>query len=71
MNVVLNGVNGATDVAFSLLNSKGQTVLKKQLKAVAGQTRDRIELPKLAAGIYFARFATPNRTITKKVVIHQ
>ena len=71
MNVVLNGMNGVTDVAFSLLNTKGQVVLEKQLKAIAGETRERINLPHLTAGIYFARFKTEHRTITKKVVIHQ
>jgi len=71
MNVVLSGINGVTDVAFSLLNIRGQVVAEKQLKAIAGETREKIDLPRLAAGIYFARFKTENRTITKKVVIHQ
>ncbi|MCE7064107.1 T9SS type A sorting domain-containing protein [Dyadobacter sp. CY326] len=71
MKVMLNGVNGATDVDFALINTKGQTVLQKQLKSNAGQTQETIALPRLAAGMYFARFATDKRTITKKVVINQ
>lgn len=71
MKVMLNGVNGASDVDFSLLNVRGQIVLQKQLKAIAGQTNEVIALPKLAAGMYFARFATDKQTITKKVVIQQ
>ena len=71
MKVMLNGINGVSDVAFSLVNIRGQVVFQKQLKATAGQTQDIITLPKLASGMYFARFATENRTITKKVVINQ
>jgi hypothetical protein len=71
LNVIMNGVNGSTDVAFSLLNTKGQVVLEKKLKSVAGETREFISLPNVAAGLYFARFVTEKSTITKKVVVLQ
>jgi hypothetical protein len=71
LNVALTGVNGATDVDFSLLNAKGQCVFQKQIKSVAGQTDQAITLPIMSSGIYFARFATSLKTITKKVVVLQ
>ncbi|KAA6441207.1 T9SS type A sorting domain-containing protein [Dyadobacter flavalbus] len=71
LNVVLTGINGVTDVYFSLLNKNGQTVLQKNLKAVNGQTKDVINLPKLSSGIYFARFTSHTKTIIKKVIVHQ
>ncbi len=71
LNVVLTGINGSTDVDFSLLNTKGQVVLTKKIQAFAGETRDHIALPRLASGMYFARFASNTRTITKKVVVNQ
>jgi hypothetical protein len=71
LNVALTGVNGGTDVDFSLLNAKGQCVFQKRIKSVAGQTDQAITLPIMSSGIYFARFATSLKTITKKVVVLQ
>jgi hypothetical protein len=71
MTVVLTGVNGVTDVDFSLVNVKGQTVFQKKISATAGESRNVINLPKFSAGIYFARFATSSKTITQKVVLIQ
>jgi len=71
LNVVLSGINGMTDVDFSLVNTKGQVVLEKKLKSFAGETKDLITLPKLASGIYFARFSSKDKIITKKVMVFQ
>ncbi|SDD88865.1 Por secretion system C-terminal sorting domain-containing protein [Dyadobacter soli] len=71
LNVALAGVNGVTDVDFALTNSKGQIFMQQKLKAFAGETKTTITLPKLSAGMYFARFTTDNRTVIKKVVILQ
>lgn len=71
LNVSLEGINGVTDVDFALTNSKGQIFLQQPLKAFAGQSRTTIPLPRLAAGMYFARFTTNNRTVIKKVAILQ
>ncbi|MCE7059675.1 T9SS type A sorting domain-containing protein [Dyadobacter sp. CY343] len=71
LNVVLSGVNGVSDVNFSLTNTKGQVVFQKKLKPKAGETRETLTLPRLAAGMYFARFETFKQTITRKVVVNQ
>ncbi len=71
LNVALTGVNGASDVEFSLVNTKGQSVFQKKIKSVAGQTKELITLPVISSGIYFARFTTSLTTITKKVVVVQ
>ncbi|WP_225865528.1 T9SS type A sorting domain-containing protein [Dyadobacter aurulentus] len=71
LNLMLTGVNGATDVDFSLVNTRGQVVFKQKLKAQAGETRETISLPRLAAGMYFARFETSKQTITRKVAVNQ
>lgn len=71
LNVVLSGINGMTDVDFSLVNTKGQIVLEKKMKSFAGETKDLITLPKLASGIYFARFSSKDKVITKKVMVFQ
>ena len=71
LNVVLSGINGMTDVDFSLVNTKGQIVLEKKMKSFAGETKDLITLPKLTSGIYFARFSSKDKIITKKVMVFQ
>lgn len=71
LNIVLNGVNGVTDVDFSLLNLKGQVILERKLKSVSGETRESISLPDLPAGVYTARFVTEKTTISRKVVVIQ
>ena len=71
LNVVLSGINGMTDVDFSLVNTKGQIVLEKKMKSFAGETKDLITLPKLTSGIYFARFSSKDKIITKKVIVFQ
>lgn len=71
LNVSLAGVNGVTLVDFALTNSKGQIFLQQKLKAFAGETKTTVPLPKLSAGMYFARFTTDKRTVIKKVVIQQ
>ncbi|WP_353720845.1 T9SS type A sorting domain-containing protein [Dyadobacter sp. 676] len=71
LRVSLAGVNGVTDIDFALTNTKGQIFVQQKLKAFAGNTQTVIPLPKLSAGIYFARFTTSNRTVIKKVVISQ
>lgn len=71
MNVVLTGVNGMAEVDFSLVNSKGQIVVRKKMKSFAGETTDLISFPKLPTGMYFARFASGDKIITKKVVVNQ
>ena len=71
LNVSLSGASGVADVDFALSNNKGQTVLQQKLKTFAGENKTSITLPKLASGIYFARFTTVNRTVIKKVVILQ
>jgi hypothetical protein len=71
LNIKLIGANGMSDVAFSLVNTKGQTILQKNIKSFSGMTNEFIPLPQLATGIYFARFVSKNQVITKKVIINQ
>jgi len=68
---VLTGVNGMAEVDFSLVNSKGQIVVRKKMKSFAGETTDLISFPKLPTGMYFARFASGDKIITRKVVVNQ
>ncbi|QRQ99427.1 T9SS type A sorting domain-containing protein [Dyadobacter sandarakinus] len=70
LNVVLSGAN-AGNITFSLVNLKGQVVMQKLLRTYAGETRDAITLPRLASGMYFARFSSNSKTIIRKVVVHQ
>lgn len=70
LNVSLTGLKGATDLDFALTNAGGQTFLQRKLQNIAGQTTT-ISLPKLASGIYFARFTSNKKTIIKKVVVVQ
>ncbi len=71
LNISLSGINGVTDIDFSLVNATGQIILERKLKSVAGITKENIILPDISAGLYFARFVTAGRTITKKVVVAQ
>jgi hypothetical protein len=71
MHIVLNGINGLTDVDFSLVNMMGQTILQRKLKSFGGTTNEYITLPSLSPGVYLARFLTDKNTITRKVVIAQ
>ncbi len=65
------GMNGMTDITFSLLNQKGQIVSTKNIKSFAGESVETIPLPKMAAGIYTAKFTSKSTVITKKVLIQQ
>jgi hypothetical protein len=69
LKVKLSGANGSADVDFTLINTKGQIILQKKMKS--GQTEDFIALPKLPAGIYFARFSDREKVITRKIVVNQ
>jgi len=71
LHIVLNGINGVTNVDFSLLNTRGQVILERNFKSTAGVTNEFVSLPKMAAGIYVARFVTEKTTITRKVVVVQ
>jgi hypothetical protein len=71
LNVVLTGLNGVSQVDFSLINIRGQEIKKQNLTVLAGQTRETITLPTLPDGIYFARFISKDRTITKRVIVSQ
>jgi hypothetical protein len=65
----MTGINGVSDVSFSLVNSRGQVVLAKPLKSAPGLTQENIALPNIPTGIYLARFLSNNQSITKKVVV--
>lgn len=69
LKVALTALSSGGPVDFVLSNSKGQTVLQNKLLASSPQTS--VSLPRLPAGIYFARFTASNRTIIKKVAILQ
>lgn len=71
LHIVLDGINGVTDVDFALVNTRGQVIMERKLKSVTGVTREFISLPDLTSGIYLARFQTDKKTITRKVVILQ
>ncbi|TLV02353.1 T9SS type A sorting domain-containing protein [Dyadobacter luticola] len=71
LNILLSGANGLGDVEMSIINTKGQTVFSKHIKAAAGDTKDVVTLPAIPTGIYFVRFAGKSKTITKKIVINQ
>ncbi|WP_229213937.1 T9SS type A sorting domain-containing protein [Dyadobacter psychrotolerans] len=71
LNVLLTGVNGMADVDFSLFNIQGQLIMQKTIKSFAGETKELIPLPKLASGMYIARFSNQNRVFTRKVVVIQ
>ncbi|GGM86099.1 hypothetical protein GCM10010967_17870 [Dyadobacter beijingensis] len=71
LRITLAAMNGVAGVDFALTNANGQTVLQQKLNAFAGETHATIPLPKLSAGMYFARFTANNRTVIKKVVILQ
>lgn len=69
LTVSLTSINGATDIDFALTNVRGQIVVQQKLKSYAGETKTPIALPKLPAGMYFARFSGNNGTIVKKIVV--
>lgn len=71
LNVALFGFNGLVNVDFTLFNANGQIILDKKLKSFTGSTKELITLPKLASGMYFARFASKDKIITRKVVVNQ
>jgi hypothetical protein len=65
----LTGINGSVDVDFSLMNNQGTVVYSKKLLAIVGSTDQTIDLPALGMGLYIARFKSPNKTITQKIII--
>ena len=65
----LTGINGSVDVDFSLLNNQGTIVYSKKLLAIVGSMDQAIDLPPLGMGLYIARFKSPNKTITQKIII--
>lgn len=67
--VRLTGINGVTNVAFSLINMQGTVMYEKNLQAQVGESDQPVTLPSLAAGLYVARFKSANKTITQKIVI--
>ncbi len=71
LKVVLNGINGMTDVNFSLVNLRGQVIMERKLKSFSGETKESISLPNLPSGIYMARFVTERTTISRKIAIIQ
>jgi hypothetical protein len=71
LNVKMTGVNGMSDVEFSLINTKGQVVATKAIKSFTGEVKEFISLPNVVAGIYFAKFTNKDRVITKKIIVNQ
>jgi len=67
--IKLIGINGATEVKFSLFNMHGTVILEKTLQSLVGETDQAIALPSLSTGLYIARFESGNKTITQKIII--
>ncbi|NIJ54942.1 T9SS type A sorting domain-containing protein [Dyadobacter arcticus] len=71
MNVVLTTANGISDIALSILNTKGQSVFEKNFKSISSEYKETVALPGMPSGIYFVRFTSKSKTIVKKVVVVQ
>ncbi len=67
--VRLTGINGTVSVDFDLFNNQGKVVYSGKLQAIVGSTDQSISLPQLGMGLYIARFKSPNKTITQKIII--
>lgn len=71
LQVSVTGSLAGSEIEFALTNSSGQTLMQQKLPGSTTQSIPQINLPRLAAGMYFARFTANNRTVIKKVVISQ
>lgn len=67
--VRLTGINGTVSVDFDLFNNQGKVVYSGKLQAIVGSTDQSISLPQLGMGLYIARFKSPDKTITQKIII--
>jgi hypothetical protein len=67
LNVAYAASKPNTDVAISIQNLEGHTLLSSHKKAATGNHTEAIDITSLNSGAYFLRFTTSGKTTVKKI----
>jgi hypothetical protein len=67
-SIILTGI-GVGEVDFSLTDARGTVLMESKYRVYPGDSRHELLLPDLAPGLYLARIAGKDKTLTRRLVI--
>lgn len=70
-HLLLTGSIGSSVIDFSLYDLNGKEIQTREFRIYPGETRYPVSIPAISSGVYIARFTSPGKIITRRVVIYK